>query len=390
VRRNHPDTELTLIGREPHELYNRMGVARLIHGRSAMQGLYLLPTDWYERNRVAVWLNTRAAAIERDERRVRLGTGEVLEYDRLVLATGGRATVPPIGGFGINGCFVLREAEDAMRIRAYAQEHEMRRAIVAGGGLLGLEAAHALHALGMSVSVFERSPRLLRNALDPVASEMLRSYFEALGIGITTEVEAERVEGNGRLETVVTAAGQHVASEVLLVAAGVSPNIDLAAAAGLAVNRGVIVDDHLRTSDPSIYAVGDVAEFDGRVWGLWPVAVAQAQVAAVNIAGGDRSFEDEIPTTILKGVGLDVVSFGRIEGQGDDRVIADRGDSGGAYRKLVFADGRIAGGIFLGFGDDAHHAQDARSAAQHFGDAEIDSLAAGDWSPLRQRSMVPA
>ncbi|MCU1389275.1 MAG: hypothetical protein JWL72_2613, partial [Ilumatobacteraceae bacterium] len=162
VRRNHPDCEIELIGRESHELYNRMGVARLIHGRSAMQGLYLLPAGWYERNRVTLWLNTRVASIDREGKTVRLGTGHELAYDRLVLATGGRASVPEIEGFGGSGSFVLREADDAIRIRAYAQEHDEHRAVVAGGGLLGLEAAHALHELGMSVTVLERSSRLLR------------------------------------------------------------------------------------------------------------------------------------------------------------------------------------------------------------------------------------
>lgn len=382
LRRNHPDCEITLVGREPHQLYNRMGVARLIHGRSAMRGLYLLPEDWYERNHVKVWLNTRVTAIDRDRREVRVGTGELLPYDRLVLAMGGRATVPDITGFGMPGCFVLREADDAMRIRGFAQEFDQQRGIVAGGGLLGLEAAHAMHAMGMTVTVFERSPRLLRNFLDPVASELLRSFFEALGIGIVTDTEASRVEGNGRLQTIITSSGQRVDAEVLLVAAGVTPNIEIASRAGLAVNRGVLVDEHLRTSDPDIYAVGDLAEFDGHVWGLWPVAVTQAQIAAVNAAGGDRTYDDETPNMILKGVGLDVISFGTIEPHEGDLVLAERGGGGHTYRKVVIADRRVVGGIFLGYGDDAQRAQDARTNSLMLSDESINRIGAGDWTAL--------
>lgn len=390
VRRNHPDCEITLIGSETHHLYNRMGVARLIYGRSAMQGLYLLPDDWYERNRVTVWLNTRVASIDREQKSVLLGTGERVPYDRLVLATGGRATLPPIDGFGIPGCFVLRDANDAMQMRSYGQEQAEHRAVVAGGGLLGLEAAHALQAFGMTVTVLERSPRLLRNSLDSVGSELLRSYFEALGIAVITESEVSRVEGAGRLECIVTATGLRIDAEMLLVAAGVTPNLALASQCGLKIGRGVVVDDEMRTSDPNIFAVGDLAEFDGRTWGLWPVAVSQAQVAAANAVGGVRLYSDELPNMILKGVGLDVVSFGRIEANESDIVIAERGGGGHTYRRIVLADHVIVGGVFLGFGDDAQNAQDAHADGTRFESSEVDRLNAGDWSPLEQRRPAAA
>ena len=388
VRRNHPDCEITIIGGEAHQLYNRMGVARLIHGRSAMQGLYLLPDDWYQRNRVTVWLNTKVMSIDREQRSVRLGTGERVPYDRLVLATGARATVPPIDGFGIPGCFVLREANDAMQMRAYGQEQDEHRAVVVGGGLLGLEAAHALHAFGMSVTVLERSPRLLRSSLDPVGSELVRSYFEGLGIAVITESEVSYVEGEGRLQRVVTAAGLHVDAELLLVAAGVTPNVTLATQCGLKVGRGILVDDQMRSSDPNIFAVGDLAEFEGRTWGLWPVAVSQAQVAAANAVGGVRLYSDELPNMILKGVGLDVVAFGRIEAKDGDQVIAERGGGGHTFRRIVITDGVVVGGVFLEFGDDAQRAQDAYSLKRRFESDDLARLAAGDWSPLEEHSVA--
>jgi nitrite reductase (NADH) large subunit len=388
IRRNHPSCEIALIGSEVHQLYNRMGVARLIHGRSAMQGLYLLPNDWYEKNGVSLWLNTKVLEIDRETMQVRLGTGERLGYDRLVIATGGRATVPPIDRLGIAGTFVLRDADDAMKIRAYSQDFDEHRAIVVGGGLLGLEAAHALHVRGMSVTILERSSRLLARTLDPVASEMLRSYFEALGIAVRTETQIAAIEGADRLVGIVTAAGDRVPAEVLLVATGLTPGVSLAQTAGLATSRGVLVDDHMRTSDPAIYAVGDVAEFDGHVWGLWPVAVAQAQVAAINIAGGDRSYQVDVPTRILKGVGLDVVSFGHIDGENGDRVIVERGEGGGSYRKVVIRGGRIVGGVFLGFGDDAQAAREARDAATVLTDDDVARMAARDWMPLRRAPLA--
>ena len=145
IRRRHPHCEIHLVGREPHHLYNRMGITRLIYGRSAMQGLYLLPDQWYEDFNITCWLNTQVTQIDSQQRQIALGTGEILGYDRLILTTGSRSFVPPIAGFGGAGTFVLRTAEDAMSIRAYVQKQSCRNAVVAGGGLLGLEAAYGLN-----------------------------------------------------------------------------------------------------------------------------------------------------------------------------------------------------------------------------------------------------
>ena len=149
LRRLHPECEIHLVGRETHYLYNRMAITRLIYGRSAMQGLYLMPESWYDENQITCWLNTQATHIDRTAQTVTLGTGETLPYDRLILTMGSSSMVPPIAGYGMPGTFVLREADDAMGIRAFAQNNNARQAIVAGGGLLGLEAAYAMHKLGV-------------------------------------------------------------------------------------------------------------------------------------------------------------------------------------------------------------------------------------------------
>ncbi len=379
VRRQHPGCTVDVIGREAHPLYNRMGISRLVHGRSAMQGLYLLPEDWFDRHGVTPWLNTIARSIDRDRGVVTLGTGHELAYDRLVIATGARSAVPEIAGFDRRGCFVLREAQDAIDIRRVAQQTPAHRAVVAGGGLLGLEAAHALRELGLQVTVLERSDRLLRRSLDANASAVLEAYLESLGIEIALNSEAVALHGEGDgIESVELRSGHHLACEVFVVAAGIAPNSELAARSGLTVGRGVVVDDMLRTNDPAIYAVGDAAEYQGRTWGLWTVAVAQAQVAAENIAGGESRYAESIPMTILKGVGLDMLSFGAIDPQEGDVAITDDQIQGFRYRKLVLRNDRVVGGLFLGFPAEAMW---ARAVYDGHGDCsgELDGLRQGIW-----------
>ena len=180
---------------------------------------------------------------------------------------GGRATIPAIDGFGKPGSFVLRQAADAVALRADVQGHRQPRAIVAGGGLLGLEAGHALHELGVDVTIAERSSRMLSRALDEPASQLLRSYFESTGITVRTNVELAAIAGDERVTGVITGPAILLECDTLIVAAGMTPNAELASAAGLDVGRGVVVDEQMRSSDPDIFAVGDVAEFAGHAMG---------------------------------------------------------------------------------------------------------------------------
>ena len=380
VRRRHPLAQIDLVAEESHHLYNRMGIARLIYGRSAMQGLYLNPDAWYEEHGITPWLNTRARKIDRAGQQIVLGSGEALPYDRLILATGSSSFVPQIEGFGVPGTFVLRTADDALGLRAFAQRHGAQRAVVAGGGLLGLEAAYALHKLGLRTTVLERGDRLLRRQLDARASALLQGYLEGLGLEIARDAETVALSSDGRVNLAMLADDRMFPADVFLLAAGIAPNIDLARAAGLQVNRGVLVDERMRTSDPHILAAGDVAEHAGRVHGLWPVAVEQAEVAADNAVGGDKPYVGSIPFTMLKVVGVELTSVGRFEEQAGDDVVAIE-EPGGKYRKLVIEDGRIVGAILLGYSQEVAAVRTAINRGFHVAGV-MDSLRAGRWDVL--------
>lgn len=382
VRRRHPDCEIAIVADEPYPLYNRMGISRLVYGRSAMVGLQLLPDDWYERNRISCWLNTSAQELDLDRRRVMLGTGQSLGFDRLILAMGSDAVTPPIDGFGVPGTFVLRRASDAFAIRAYAQRHHATRAVVAGGGLLGLEAAYSIRRLNLNVTVLEKGPRLLPRQLDARAGELLREYLERLGLHVLLDSEpASLRSAAGRLDTIVLSDGAALGSDLFLVAAGISPLVELARTAGLDTRRGVVVDDELRTSDPGVFAVGDLAEHDGRIYGLWPAAVEQGAIAAENAVGGRRSYAGTVPVAMLKAVGVDLMSAGRFEPEEGDIVIVLEDTDRHTYRKLVISDGCVVGAILIGLPQDAAEVAAAVKERRNVS-AAIDELERGDWSSL--------
>jgi nitrite reductase (NADH) large subunit len=404
LRRGHPDCEIHLVGRETHVLYNRMGISRLVYGRSAMQGLYLLAEPWYDEHGITAWLNTFATEIDLAARRVQLGTGDALFYDRLILAMGSSSTVPAIEGFGMPGSFVMREAADAMAIRGYVQQHGARTAVVAGAGLLGLEAAYALLELGLQVTVLERGQRLLARQFDARCSELVQEHFDELGLQVRYRAEAaslhpspggdrspsgdpspgsDRSPGGDRISSLELKDGSSLPCDVFLAAVGIRPNIDLAAAAGLAVNRGILVDDRMQASDPDVFAAGDVAEHNGMVLGLWPIAAKQAEVAAANALGGEERLVAELPATILKGVGLELSAVGRVEPKPGEEVILVEDAGPRSYRKLVLAEGQVVGAVILG-----HHPESLTAATTAvkrelvLDDAARAAVRAGDWSVL--------
>ncbi|GAB2446098.1 FAD-dependent oxidoreductase [Nocardia tengchongensis] len=393
LRRGHPDCEIHLVGREPHDFYNRMGISRLIPGRSAMQGLYLQPEQWYEDHRITPWLNTLATQLDPRTQRVHLGTGDVLPYDRLILATGASAALPDIEGLQRPGSFVLREAGDALNIRAYAQQRTCTRAIVAGGGLLGLEAAYALHQLGLRVTVLERGARLLSKQLDARASAIVEDHFARAGIEVRHRAETAALTGDPRaagprggdpVRTVVLKDGSLLPCDVFLTATGIRPNTDLAVRAGIRCGKGILVDDRMRTAAPNVYAAGDVAEHRDRVLGLWPIAAEQAQAAAVNALGGEQVLTAETPATILKGVGLELFSIGQVEPEQRDEVIVVDDSPRRSYRRLVLAQGRVAGAIVLGHHpSDVAAAQQAVRARKPIPPVARNALQRGDWSALQ-------
>ncbi len=347
LRRQSELVEITIVTDEPHHFYNRMAVGRVLYGRSAMDGLMLLPETWYADHKIEVWRNTLAESIDRQGRELRLGTREALPYDILVLATGADPLPPAPEYRRFSNCFVLRSAADALAVRMWAQRNAAHKAVVIGGGILGIEAADALRLLGMKVVLLQRADRLMDRQLDEQGAKRLTRYLGNIDIDVRTGVSVVRFEGDSLLQAVVLNDGSRVAADMFVACIGIAPRVELARSCGLEVGRGIKVDAFMCTSDPAIYAVGDAAELPGALAGFWPVAVAQASACIAGMLGRPDGYQPPHTFAQLKCDGIDLRSFGEVDVRPDDEIISAQEDAP-AWWRFVLRDGKLTGAILVG------------------------------------------
>ncbi len=382
LRHELPDAAIALLGSEPYDFYNRMAITRLVSESVSIDSLYLNRPDWAELRRIDYRRGVAAAAVDRANAEVETEAGERFPYDRLVLATGAHPFVPPIEGFGVTGSFVLRTIDDAVQMQQHIRGRQCKTAVVVGAGLLGLEAAYNIAQLGVRVIVLERGPWPLSRQLDEHGGTLLRQMLHDLGIEIVASSEARRLLDGDGIMGIELLDGSMIAAQLVLVSAGIEPNAHIARAAGLEVAVGISVDDGMRTSDPHVFAVGDVADHGGRRHGLWPASVEQAHVAVQTMLGEESTYNAASPPARLKVPGIDLLSVGAVEQQGDEVqtiVLTDRGARG--YRKLVVKDGRVSGAIVLGSPELFDVVTRAVEARLEVGSG-LDALEHGDWSSL--------
>ncbi|HVD24734.1 MAG TPA: FAD-dependent oxidoreductase [Gaiellaceae bacterium] len=381
LRRALPGAELILVGDEPYDFYNRMAITRLVSESASIDSLYLNRRDWAESRRVDFRRGVPATAIDRENRQVAIADGERLPYDRVVIATGARPFVPPIEGFGAEGSFVLRTIDDAVQLQQYIRRMRCRTAVIVGGGLLGLELAYNVLQLDVRVLVLDRGRWPLRRQLDEQSGALLWEMLQDLGIELIAQSEAQRVHADERVTGVELLDGTMLEAELCIVTTGIVPNVELAEAAGLDVEVGITVDDGMRTSDPDIFAVGDVAQRNGRPHGLWPASVEQAQVAAANMAGGEVAFVHATPPARLKVPGIDLLSIGAVDATGESRTVVVSAYGTRKYRKLILEHGRLTGAIILGSPELFDDVTTAVETGLEVG-TELDALEHGKWEAL--------
>ena len=336
---------VTLLGREPGVPYNRVALSSLLAGDMEIAALHSVPHD-----AISYRDGAHVETIDRPNRLVRLTDGEPIGYDRLVLATGSHAVRLRLPGADLPGVVLYRTLADvqAMMDAAAGGGH----AIVIGGGLLGLEAASGLARRGMSVTVVHAMDRLMERQLDAGGAARLQQRLAAQGITTMLSAVTERVIGGDQAHGIELADGRVIEADLVVMAVGIRPSMELAASAGLTVNRGVIVNNGMRTADPAIYAVGECAEHDWVCCGLAAPALAQAAVAATNVLGGKASYAPEGDSTALKVAGAAIWSAGEPVAAGAESVVLDDAEDG-QYRHLLVRDNRLVGAVLLGETADA-------------------------------------
>lgn len=344
--------EITVFGAESGGGYNRVLLSPLLSGEKCLEDILTHPPDWYEQRGIRLHRADPVVHIDRGRRCVRSQSGAEASYDRLLIATGSRPAVLTIPGGALAGIVAFRDLNDVETMLAAARRH--RRAVVIGGGLLGLEAANGLRLRGMEVTVIHRSPYLMERQLDTQAAELLREELERRGIRFKLGATASQYLGTTELTGVRLTDGTELAADLVVTAVGITPDIDLALGAGLPCGRGILVDDTLQTHDPAVYAVGECVQHRGRTFGLVAPLFEQARVCATFLAGRTvRGYRGRTAAAQLKVGGIGVFSAGTCTASAGSESLVLRDPKRGVYKRLVIEHDRIRGVVLYGDVRDA-------------------------------------
>ncbi|HEY9572811.1 MAG TPA: nitrite reductase large subunit NirB [Pusillimonas sp.] len=341
--------DITVFGSEPHPNYNRILLSPVLTGEQTLQDIILNDRDWYEEHGITLHTNSTVTQINRARKEVSTDDGKTASYDRLLLATGSKPFMLPVPGANLEGVITFRDIRDVnLMIEAAGR---LKNAVVIGGGLLGLEAANGLAARGMTVSVVHLGSSLLDRQLDSPAAALLQDSLRRRGLEFLMEHQTEAILGDaqGAVCGIRFKDGSELATDIVVMAVGIRPNTDLAEAAGIYTDRGIVVNDTLQTYDPSIYAVGECVSHRGMAYGLVAPLFEQAKVAANHLAQfGIGRYAGSTTSTKLKVTGIDVFSAGEFMGGGDTEAITLADPVGGVYKKLVIRDDKLIGACLYG------------------------------------------
>ena len=344
--------EVTVIGEEPWGNYNRIMLSPVLSGDKTIDDIMLHPHAWYSDKGIRFIAGDPAVRIDRPRKQVYTEKGEVVDYDRLILATGSKPFIPPIAGADLKGVISFRDIYDINTMLDYCKTK--KNAVVIGGGLLGLEAAYGLKQRGMNVTVLHLMDRIMERQLDSKASQMLRHSIEQKGISIITEANTEALVGvDGHVTQIRLKDGTVLEADLVVFAVGIRPNMALAQSAGLRCNRGVLVNDTMQTFDPSIYAVGECIEHRSQTFGLVEPLWGQAFICASHLAEhGSLTFKAPTVPTQLKVSGCDVFSAGNFEPKDDFEDIILNDEKRQIYKRIIIQKDKVVGAVLFGDTED--------------------------------------
>lgn len=347
IRNADAESEITIYSRESVMPYRRPALTRMLSEELPDSQFLIHPAEFYTHHNIRINLNSEIVGLDINQQEIVVGGGETVVYDKLLIATGARCRMPDVPGNCLNEVVALREKSD-LDILHRLLESGCRRICIVGGGLLGLEMADNLYRHGASVTVLEACPALLPRQIDAEGAALMLQAIEARSSAlIRLGVTLARVNGTGRVEEVVTSAGETIPCDLVVVSVGIDCNFELGRDFGIAAKRGIVVNHRMETNVKNIYAAGDCTESDGRIFGTWNAARDQGAIAGANMAGESRCFEAGDYGARLVAFGVKLFSIGELSADCESKVV-DKDEATMTYRRLFFRNGRIVGGILLG------------------------------------------
>ncbi|MFX0007656.1 MAG: FAD-dependent oxidoreductase [Promethearchaeota archaeon] len=359
IRALNDEVDIQIYTQESYPYYTRVKLPELISEKVTIDDIIVFNEDWYKNKQIRLHLNKIVNKIDPASKKVQIeGESSLVSYDKLILALGSMPNIPPIKNANEfkqekKGVFTLRSINDALEIKDFIKKEHVKRAIVIGGGLLGLELANQINDSNLETTVVEFFPRLLPRQLDEECGAMLKDEIESRGIKVVLDAATEEILGNGSVTGIKLKGGQQIESEIVLIQAGIRPTIDLAKEAGMQTNRGIIVNEFLETSEQDIYAVGDCIEYKEQIWGIIPACMEQSKIVAASALGLKKvDYKGTTPKNTLKIIGLELTSMGIIDPsqeQGGAWEILKKADKKDCcYQKIVLKGSKLKGAILFG------------------------------------------
>lgn len=348
ILKTHPNLyEITIFGKEPYPNYNRIQLSSVLQGSTTIDDIVINSWEWYKENNIQLYTGEEIIKIDKENKQVHSDQGTVVSYDKLILATGSNPFIIPLPGVEKEGVIAFRDIKDCETMIETSKHY--KRAVVIGGGLLGLEAARGLLNLNMEVSVVHITHTLMERQLDETAGKMLQDELEKQGMKFLLAKQTTKLTGRKRVTGVAFADGSIEKADLVVMAVGIRPNVQLAKESGFEVNRGIVVNDYMQTSDPDVYAVGECAEHREIVYGLVAPLYDQGKVLAKHVCAQETEpYTGSVTSTSLKVSGVDVFSAGEFRDGPDTQALRIHDESQGVYKKLLMRRNRIVGAVLFG------------------------------------------
>jgi nitrite reductase (NADH) large subunit len=346
IRKKDPQGDIKIFTDEGYPFYSRIRLMEYLAGEVELPKLQIRSDQWYQDRKIQLYLYSKVIDIDREKKEIITSSGSRLPFDKLLLADGSHSFVPPITGADKQGVFTLRNIQDALAIKAYAAGRS--KALLIGGGLLGLEVGNSLRKTGLAVSVAEFFPRLLPRQTDSACGALLQARLEQMGFTFYLGVQSKEILGGESVSGLLLADGRQIDTDLIIISAGVRPNLELARKLGLIIAKGVPVSDIMETEIPDIYAAGDSIEHKGLLYGIWPASEKQGEVAGLNMAGIKTEYSGTTFSNQLKVAGIDLLAAGDIDPDNKLEAFIEQNQEAGTYRKLVVKENRLVGCLLFG------------------------------------------